>query len=445
MLKVALTGNAASGKSTVAAIWRESGVPVVSADDLAREAVEPGTPALRRILETFGDEVLAADGTLDRARMRRIVFSDPDARRRLEEIVHPVVRLLRDRWMTARAAEGHRLAVAEIPLLYETGGERDFDLVVFVDAPEHVRLERLIAHRGLDEPGARALMASQLDPVDKRGRADRILENDADRDTLNQRAGDLLEDLRIRAEKEGAVAGPEAAPPPPGWMRLDLHLHTLGSWDCLSDPVEVLERAAVRGVERIAVTDHDRIGVARRLAELHPDRVIPGEEVRSAEGIDVIGLYLTEEIPRGTPAREVCARIRDQGGIAYLPHPYARGKGGSGRMAEELAPLVEVVEVFNARLHPGRLNEPALALALRHDRLCGAGSDAHTVDEVAGAYVEVPRHANLPDALRVALGSGRVRGRTASNLVHLASTWAKLRRRVAGAPSAWSSANPSGE
>jgi hypothetical protein len=162
--------------------------------------------------------------------------------------------------------------------------------------------------------------------------------------------------------------------------------------------------------------------------------VIPGEEVRTAEGIDLIGLYLHEEIPKGTPAHEVVRRVRAQGGIVYLPHPYAAGKGGGGKLAEELAPLVDVVEVFNARLHRASLNEAADALAERHGRLKGAGSDAHTPAEVGGAFVEVPRHVNRPAALLDALSRGRVQGASASRAVHLASTWAKLRKRLPGSP-----------
>lgn len=222
-----------------------------------------------------------------------------------------------------------------------------------------------------------------------------------------------------------------------GSLRLDLHLHTWGSWDCLSDPERLLERALERGLDRIAITDHDRLGVALSMAARHPDTVIPGEEVRTAEGIDVIGLYLSEEIPRGTPAREVCQRVKDQGGIAYLPHPYAPGKGGSGRFAEELAPLVDVVEVFNGRLHPVGRNEPARALADRHDKLSGAGSDAHTIGEVGKVWIEVPAHENTPAALQGALAAARrVEGREASRLVHLASTWAKVRKKLPGAPGA---------
>ncbi len=213
-------------------------------------------------------------------------------------------------------------------------------------------------------------------------------------------------------------------------LRIDCHLHTRASFDCLSDPERVLEVARARGVERIAVTDHDRLASALELAARHPDRIIPGEEVRTAEGIDVIGLYLTEEIARGTPAREVCRRVHEQGGVTYLPHPFARGKGGSGRLAEELVDVLDVIEVFNARLHPGSLNEDARKLAERHGLLRGAGSDAHTPGEVGGAWVELAPHPNEPEAFLEALREARVHGATAPWSVHLASTWAKVRKRL---------------
>ncbi|NNF39179.1 MAG: dephospho-CoA kinase, partial [Gemmatimonadetes bacterium] len=319
------------------------------------------------------------------------------------------------------------LVIAEVPLLYEVGREVDFDRVVFVDAPESVRLERLVTTRGLDEAEAHRLMAAQGNPVAKRGRAHHVVVNDGTLRQLHERADAVLE--RLRAEAEGEESSRSASTPT---MRLDLHMHTRGSWDCLSDPEKVLAAARARGVERIAITDHNRLHVALEMAAKYPEHVIPGEEVKTAEGIDVIGLYLHTAIPEGTSAAETCRLIREQGGITYLPHPYARGKGGSGRYAEELAPLCEVIEVFNARLHPGRLNEPADDLASRHRRLRGAGSDAHTVREVAGAWVEVPVHPNTPDGLRAALSQGTVHGTTASNLVHLASTWAKIRKKLPG-------------
>jgi len=215
-------------------------------------------------------------------------------------------------------------------------------------------------------------------------------------------------------------------------MRLDLHLHTRASWDCLSDPEAVLKRALERGIHRLAITDHNRLGLALEMHQAHPQAVIPGEEVRTKEGIDLIGLYIRREIPEGTPAEDACRLIREEGGVIYLPHPFAPGKGGSGRHAQGLAPLVDVVEVFNARLHPGRLNVPARELAVTHGKLQGAGSDAHTVGEVGGGWVEVPMHENRPDALLDALARGRTGGRTAPYWVHLASTWAKIRKTLPG-------------
>lgn len=227
-------------------------------------------------------------------------------------------------------------------------------------------------------------------------------------------------------------------PAPAGMLRLDLHLHTWGSWDCLSDPEAILDQARARGVERIAITDHNRLGVALAMAARHPDAVIPGEEVKTAEGIDVIGLYLAEEIPRGTPMVETVARIREQGGVVYLPHPYAAGKGGGGRHAEALAPQVDVIEVWNGRLQSAGAQRAARELAERTGRLMGVGTDAHSVAEVGASWVQVPHHPNTPEGLLGALASPQVEQqlRRASPHVFFHSNWAKLRKRFPGAPGA---------
>jgi dephospho-CoA kinase len=417
----------------VGAVWAEAGIPVLSADALARDAVAPGSEGLARVRAAFGDEAVGADGAMDRGWMRERVFGDDEARRRLEAIIHPRVQAGRDAWLREQREAGVPVAVVEIPLLFEIQAQDSVDRVVVVDAPEAERVRRMVEDRWLTEEAARGIMAAQLPPAEKRAGAHHLIENGAGRDDLRQGAARVLGELLSHAGVSYACDPIRwDARPPDGWMRVDLHMHTRASWDCLSDPEALLERALGRGVRRLAFTDHDTLPLALELAARYPDRVIAGEEVKTAEGIDVIGLYLTEEIPRGTPAREVIRRVRDQGGITYLPHPYARGKGGGGRFAEELAPLVDVVEVFNGRLHPGHLNEPALSLAQRWGRLAGAGSDAHTVGEVAGAYVELPEHPSTPDALRWALRRGRPAGRTASNLVHLASTWAKVRKKLPG-------------
>ncbi len=202
MLSVALTGNVASGKSTVARLWREAGVAVVSADDLARTATEPGSEGLDEVVEAFGEDVLAEDGRLDRAALRDVVFRDDEARRRLEEILHPRIRALRDAWMEGRRAEGARLVVSEIPLLFETEMEGEFDVTVLVDAPRGERLRRLVEDRGLEADEAERIMDAQMDPDEKRRRADLVVENDGTLQDLRTRALVILDLLRARAAGE---------------------------------------------------------------------------------------------------------------------------------------------------------------------------------------------------------------------------------------------------
>ena len=167
----------------------------------------------------------------------------------------------------------------------------------------------------MSEDGAVRMMAAQRDPGSKRDRSDHVIMNDGTLADLEASANRVLKALRT-------IAGG-------GTMRLDLHLHTAGSWDCLSDPEKVLERALAQGLDRIAITDHNKLHVALRMAKAYPDRIVPGEEVKTAEGVDVIGLYLTEEIPKGTPAVETIERIRAQGGCA-LPASPLRGWKGRG-------------------------------------------------------------------------------------------------------------------
>lgn len=422
MLTAALTGNAASGKSTVAAIWRDAGVPVLDADQIARDVVAPGTPGLREVTQAFGTRVLRDDGSLDRDRVRALVFADPAARARLEAITHPRIRARRDEWLGEQRRLGSRLAAAEIPLLFEAGMEGEFDVVVLVDAPESVRTDRLVRDRGLPRAQAEQILRAQQPTVAKRARADVIVDNSGSVGDLRVRALAVLASLRERAGAEEPSLGPA--------MRVDMHLHTSASYDCLSDPHAVLERAEGLGLTRICITDHNQIAAALQLAAEAPDRIIPGEEVRTAEGIDVIGLYLHEAIPKGTPAREVCDRVHAQGGIVYVPHPFASGKGGSGRHLDRLLGHVDAVEVHNARLHSASLNERAAAWAARHNVMGGAGSDAHTLGEIGTAFVECPAHPNQPAAFVAALKSGRIHGRTSPRRVHVASTWAKLRKWV---------------
>ena len=203
MMTVALTGNAAAGKSTVARIWAEAGVPVIRADDLAREVVLPGSPGLAEVVEAFGEDVLDEDGSLNRDALRDRVFRDPEERRILESILHPRIRSLRDSWMVQKREEGHPLAVAEIPLLFEVGSEGEYEAVVLVHAPEDERIRRLVEERGLERKEAKRIVEAQHPSEAKREKADFVLDNLGTPGELKDRSLALLDLLRARARRAG--------------------------------------------------------------------------------------------------------------------------------------------------------------------------------------------------------------------------------------------------
>jgi predicted metal-dependent phosphoesterase TrpH len=213
-------------------------------------------------------------------------------------------------------------------------------------------------------------------------------------------------------------------------MRIDMHLHTRASFDCLNDPARLVAAAQARGLDRICITDHNEIHVALQLKAELPSFIIVGEEVKTGEGVDVIGLFISEQIPKGTPARETCERIREQGGIVYVPHPFAKGKGGGGFILPLIEDLVDAVEGFNARLHDPRLNEQAVEWARARDLPLGAGSDAHTLAELGRGHVDMPACDDTPAAFLAALRQGTIHGRSSSHIVHVASTYAKLHKKL---------------
>lgn len=210
MVVVGLTGNVGAGKSAVAELWRKAGVSVASADELARKAVAPGSRVLAQVVERFGAGVLDGDGALDRDALRRIVFRDAGARRRLEEVVHPAVRWLRDDWTRAQRKAGAGVVAWEVPLLFETGMEREVDVVVLVDAPEAVRRQRIVASRGLSEAEASAVMAAQDPVAEKRRRAAFVVENGGSLEELAVRAGEVLAAIRDSGAATGAGVGAAA-------------------------------------------------------------------------------------------------------------------------------------------------------------------------------------------------------------------------------------------
>ena len=205
ILVVGLTGGIGSGKSTVADLFAARGAPVVDADAISRDLVEPGRPALAAIVAQFGTELLDADGRLDRRRLREAVFEDPKARTRLEAILHPRVRAtIRER---IQALDGsHPYCIVASPLLIESAMQDLVDRILVVDAPEALQLKRAASRDGVTESQVRAILATQADRQERRAWADDILENAGGLDEL--RAGVEALDRRYRQQAQSA------SPPP---------------------------------------------------------------------------------------------------------------------------------------------------------------------------------------------------------------------------------------
>lgn len=201
-LAVGLTGSLAAGKTTVGRMLEAHGAVRIDADELAREAVRPGSAALEEIRDIWGDGILADDGSLDRSTMRSVVFGDPEARSRLERIVHGEVHALRRRRHAEAEHQGARIVVDEIPLLYELGLEDRFDAVVVVDAPLELRCARAMEARGWTAAEFAAIEASQLPAAEKVARADHVIRNDGDETDLARATGELWRALERRAEAE---------------------------------------------------------------------------------------------------------------------------------------------------------------------------------------------------------------------------------------------------
>jgi dephospho-CoA kinase len=199
MLSVALTGNVAAGKSAVLALFQRWGASVVDTDQLAREALQPGRPALASIFARFGKDLEQADGSLDRVLLRRRVMGDDERRAVLNAIVHPeVMRLHAERLESARRA-GAEIVVSDIPLLFEVLEPAAWDVVVLVDAPEETRRRRLMELRGYSEDEARDVMGAQLPSRLKRSASHIVIDNDGSAEALEANAKAAWEALRAEA------------------------------------------------------------------------------------------------------------------------------------------------------------------------------------------------------------------------------------------------------
>lgn len=199
--RVGLTGGIASGKTAVAEMFAALGIPVIDTDLIAREIVSPGSPALQEIATVFGADMLQPDGTLNRARLREIVFAEPARRKQLEAITHPRIGAA----MEAQCAQaGGPYQVVVVPLLIESGFDRRVDRVLVVDCPEDLQLSRLMTRDGESEARARQLLAAQISRAERLARADDVVDNSGGLAATRQRVTEL--DARYRALAGSPVA-----------------------------------------------------------------------------------------------------------------------------------------------------------------------------------------------------------------------------------------------
>lgn len=216
MRRIGLTGGIASGKSAVAARWRELGIPVLDADLLVHALYEPGGAGTAAIVDEFGSELLDERGAVDRPRLAALVFGDPASVARLNACVHPLVRSETDRWLAGREAEGHPAAVVEATLLVENGGRERFDLLVAVSAPEELRLARALARdHSATRDSVLARMRAQLTEGARNAVCDVVLGNEGSIEELRGKADGLAARLESRASNAGASPGAKRHAPRP--------------------------------------------------------------------------------------------------------------------------------------------------------------------------------------------------------------------------------------
>lgn len=201
-------------------------------------------------------------------------------------------------------------------------------------------------------------------------------------------------------------------------MKIDLHTHTLCSKDSCNQYERIIQAVRSAGLDGIAVTDHNEFRGALEMKRRAPFLVIPAEEIKTSRG-EIIGLFLQERIPPGLEPLETIGRIREQGGLVYVPHPFdeVRGSRLERSALDQIRPHIDILEVFNARNALPIFNSRALAYSREHNLLAGAGSDAHTYGEYGRAYVDIPTFGNAAEFLE-SMRQGTWKGRLSTPLVH---------------------------
>jgi len=213
-------------------------------------------------------------------------------------------------------------------------------------------------------------------------------------------------------------------------IKADLHIHTAYSPDSITSLQQVIARCRKAEINCVAVTDHNTILGALKLKEMAEFTVIVGEEIKTRSG-DIIGYFIDEEIPARLSAEETVHRIKDQGGLVCIPHPFDRLRRSAIRREtlETLLPYIDIIEVFNSRVLLSKDNLSARIFAATNELLGSAGSDAHVASEIGGAYVEMPEF-NDAKEFCLALTQSVLLCRKASPLIHMWGMWARLVKRV---------------
>ncbi|MCP1388567.1 dephospho-CoA kinase [Corynebacterium sp. TA-R-1] len=196
MKRIGLTGGIGSGKSTVARMLADAGFPVVDADKIARQIMEPGSPVLAKVGEVFGADLIGEDGQLNRAELARRAFGSEETTQQLNAITHPAIREESERQFAAAEAAGAKAAVYDMPLLVEQGLHEQMDLTVVVDVDAEERVRRLVSSRGLDETDARARIARQIGDAERRAAADVVIDNNGSLEELKPQVEALVSEIR---------------------------------------------------------------------------------------------------------------------------------------------------------------------------------------------------------------------------------------------------------
>ena len=213
-------------------------------------------------------------------------------------------------------------------------------------------------------------------------------------------------------------------------LKADLHIHTEYSMDCNMPLEKIISRCQEIGINCIAVCDHGTAEGGLKLREIAPFTVIVAEEILTPHG-EIMGMFLEETIPSGLSVEETLSRIKSQGGLVCIPHPFDifRHSALRSKTIEEITEQIDIVEVLNARAVLNKTLAKARAFASKHDIAQSAGSDAHTPVEIGNAYVEMPEFNGKDDFLK-SLIKGKIRGHKTTPLIHFVSMWARIKNKL---------------